>query len=68
MTDVLIKGNLDTDLHIMRISYEHEGRDSVSVTASQGMPKIANKPWKVMGEAWYRLFCHSPERTNPVDT
>ena len=68
MTDVLIKGNLDTDLHIMRISYEHEGRDSVSVTASQGMPKIANKPWKVMGEAWYILFCHSPERTNPVDT
>ena len=32
------------DTYMKESIYEHEGRDRVSVTTSQGMPNIANKP------------------------
>ena len=42
MTDVLIKkkGNLDTDIRIMRTLHDHEGRDWGDVSTSQRMLRL----------------------------
>ena len=64
MTGTLINGrNLDTNRQ--RRSWEVGGRGQSHVPARQGMPKIANKPFKVRWDTWNRFFLIALRRNQP---
>lgn len=62
MTGVLIKeGNLDTDGHVGKMSYEDEDRDQGDSSTNQGTPKIASELPEALGEPWNRFFLTASE-------
>ena len=52
MTDVLKRGNLDTNLDTWRTPCKDEDRNWGEASTSQGKPKFASKPGEVSIEAW----------------
>lgn len=64
MAGVLMqRGNLDTDMHIGRMSREDEGGDGDDASACQGTPKIVSKPPEGRRGAWNRFSLTASEGT-----